>query len=269
MKFAINYSHPAVTLFDEGRIQIDRLKTPNWPHFISEASLHSPVNVHFDLQAGQGTAAETDWDMVGRLLEQTFTPYVNLHLSPSMINYPDIISDRPTPAQAEHVIDQMLRDVMLAVQRFGPERVIVENVPYRGSAGKRIRTAVEPEVIQRIVQETGCGLLLDISHARIAARSLGIDELDYMNSLPVSRLRELHFTGLHWLDGRWQDHLPVLEEDWPVLEWVIGQIRSGQWAKPWILCFEYGGIGGLFEKRSDPAVIAEQAPRLCDMVKLI
>ncbi len=269
MKFAINYSYPAATLLDEGRILIDRFKTPNWPHFISEASLHSPVAVHFDLQAGQGTAAEADWDMIGRLLEQTATPYINLHLSPSVTNYPDIVSNRPTPTQAEQVIDQMLRDVMLAVQRFGPERVIVENVPYRGSAGKKIRTAVEPEVIQRIVQESSCGLLLDISHARITARSLGLDERDYMSSLPVNRLREVHFTGLHWLDGRWEDHLPVLEEDWPVLEWATGQISSGEWAKPWILVFEYGGIGGLFERRSDPAVIAEQAPRLYDMVKFI
>jgi hypothetical protein len=34
-----------------------------------------------------------------------------------------------------------------------------------------------------------------------------------------------------------------------------------------MLAFEHGGIGGLFEGRSDPAVIAGQAPQLYEMVK--
>ena len=36
-----------------------------------------------------------------------------------------------------------------------------------------MRPSVEPEVITRVVEESGCGLLLDISHARIVANYLG------------------------------------------------------------------------------------------------
>jgi uncharacterized protein (UPF0276 family) len=161
----------------------------------------------------------------------------------------------------------MIEDVASVVRRYGAERTIVENIPYRGVYGKTLRPAVEPAVIRRICTETGCRLLLDISHARIAAHHLQIDEQTYMDALPVDRLQELHFTGLHDLDGVLMDHLPVLETDWPVLEWAFHRIRAGVWASPWMLALEYGGIGEKFKHRSDARVLASQVPILYQMVQ--
>jgi hypothetical protein len=96
-----------------------------------------------------------------------------------------------------------------------------------------------------------------------------MDQRDYMAKLPVERLRELHFTGVHDLDGYWQDHLPALEDDWQALIWVLERIRSGEWPRPWLLAFEYGGIGEKFAGRSDPQVIAEQVPCLYELLKSI
>lgn len=262
MEFAINYSPQAAALLAEGRIQIDRFKTPDWPDMIAQARTQAPVAVHFGLRAGGGDLNRTDWGQVEELLDQTDTPYVNLHLNPTLQDFPESDVVTPDQSQFDRVVAHLLTDVQAATERFGPERIIVENVPYRGTGGKTMRPAVEPAVIRRIINETGCGLLLDISHARIAAHSLGIEERDYMMQLPVERLRELHFTGLHNLDGRLQDHLPVLEADWPVLDWVVDRIRSAEWARPWLLAFEYGGVGKKFEWRSELAAIAEQAPRL-------
>ncbi len=47
---------------------------------------------------------------------------------------------------------------------------------------------------------------------------------------------------------------------------VLGHIHRGEWAEPWIVAFEYGGIGPIFEWRSEPTFIAEQIPRLRDIV---
>jgi hypothetical protein len=63
--------------------------------------------------------------------------------------------------------------------------------------------------------------------------------------------------------------MPVTEQDWPVLAWALERIQKGEWATPGMLAFEYGGVGGWFEDRTDPIVIAEQAPRLYEMVKSI
>jgi uncharacterized protein len=268
MELAINYSTQAARLLAECKIQLDRFKCPDWPDTIAEAQAQLPVVVHFTLSAGSGKLKKTaDWDFVARLLAQTGTPYVNLHLDPTQKEFPNISVQDLSPAEAQKVFKAMRKDVRAAVREFGSERVIVENVPFRGPKDKVFRTAVEPDRIQEIVDDTGCGLLLDISHARIAAHHLGLDAHDYLDQLPVHKLKELHFTGLHNLDGYLQDHLPVLEHDWPILEWVLGKIRTGQWANPWLLAFEYGGIGEKFARRSDPSVMVAQVPRLYTLVK--
>ncbi len=270
MKFAINYSHPAAALLAAGRINLDYFKVPNWPHLIAEAREYCPLAVHFDLDAGSGQLAEkTDWELVERLLNMTGTPHVNLHLDPSAEFYPGMRIDEPEPAQFAEVVERMLADVWAAVKRFGPGHVIIENVPYRGAEGQTMRPAAEPAIISRVIEETGCGLLFDIQHARIAAHYLGIPELDYIQALPMANLRELHFAGLHVIDGKLVDHLPVLAGDWEVLAWVLEQIRDKKWNHPWMLAFEYGGVGGPFTWRTDGQVMEEQVPKLYEMVKEI
>ena len=267
MLLAINYSTQAAALLAENRIHIDRFKCPDWPNLIAEASLQRPVGVHFTLTAGRAKLEAMDWCLVERLMNQTGTPFVNLHLEPQSEEFPEFSPKMELPDQVEQVIEHMIAEVNRAARLFGPEKVIVENVPYRGAGHRVLRPAVQPEIFSRVLEETGCGLLLDISHARIAAHYLGMDERVYMDQMPTHRLKELHFTGLHWRDNFMQDHLEALETDWPVLDWVLEQIRSGRWARPWMLAFEYGGIGEKFAWRSDPQVIAAQAPMLYQRVK--
>ena len=267
MKLAINYSSQAAALLSQGRIQLDRFKCPDWSDMIAEASTLCPVMVHFDLKAGGRKLKITDWEKIAHLIDQTQTPYVNLHLDPTIKDYPAIPVDTTDPAHREQISDTITKDVRCVVAHFGAERVIIENVPYRGVQGKTLRPAVEPVLIRQVVADTGCGLLLDISHARIAAHYMGIDERDYMSQLPVDRLCELHFTGLHDLDGYLQDHLEILDTDWPILDWVLERIKSDQWALPWLLAFEYGGVGEKFAWRSNPQVIEEQVPQLYKRVK--
>lgn len=267
MKFAINYSPQAADLVSKDEVSIDYLKCPGDPQLVAQARAHAQVVVHFNnLTAGPGKIETVDWNGITKLLDETSTPFINLHLAPYVVDIPEVPPADPTQAQADQLIERMLGDIRVVTGRFGPERVIVENVPYRGSDGNTIRTGVEPRVISEIVRETGCGFLLDISHARIAARHLGMDERAYMLGLPCHRLQELHFTGLHQVNGKWVDHLPVLDEDWPILEWVIERIQLGHWAHPWLLTFEYGGVGEKYAHRSDPQVIGDQVPRLDEII---
>ncbi|MBI5957731.1 MAG: DUF692 family protein, partial [Chloroflexi bacterium] len=218
---------------------------------------------HFPLRTAAPLEDKFDLEKVSRLSEETHTPYVNLHLSPRVDDFSGIAGDTSDPHDAALITQVMIDSTQQAVDRFGAERVIVENVPYHGPGRKEMRPAVEPAAIRRVVETTGCGFLLDISHARLSARNLGMDEYDYLEQMPGERLRELHVTGIG-LDqqGRPCDHLPLTDLDWPFVEWVLARIRSGIWAVPWVMSFEYGGIGPKFEWRSDTAVISEQVPRL-------
>jgi uncharacterized protein (UPF0276 family) len=270
MNLAINYSPLAAALLNEGRIQIDYFKCPDWPDLIAEAQKYRPAAVHFEIIAGAGNIHLKDWSLVDALLEATGTHYINLHLASNIKDFPGFELKITDPGQKKQVVDRLLADVCAVVERYGTERVIAENVPYRGIPGHHIlQPAGEPDVIREVIETAGCNLLLDISHARMAAHYLGMDEIDYFSRLPLTRLRELHFTGIHVIDGILRDHLPALPGDWQSLDWVLHQIRQGVWSMPWLLAFEYGGVGEVFAWRTDPQAMLEQVPILYEKVHLI
>ena len=267
MQFAINYSPQAADLLARGQISVDRFKCPPWPDLLAEARTHAPVYVHFDLRADPNANRALDFEEIARFYTDTNTPYLNLHLTPARQTFPDMAHDTTDPRDIKAVTEALLTGVWIIVEEFGVENVIVENLPYHGGRyPDELRPVAEADVIRRIVEETGCGFLLDISHGRLAARHMGLDERDYLARLPGSRLRELHVTGIGSDPaGLVCDHLGLSEEDWPFVTWVLDRIRAGEWATPEIMAFEYGGIGPVFEWRSDAAVIAAQAPRLAEL----
>jgi hypothetical protein len=77
----------------------------------------------------------------------------------------------------------------------------------------------------------------------------------------------MHFAGIHHIKGQWIDHLSIMKRDWRWLDWVLTRIQSGEWSTPWLLAFEYGGVGAEFEWRNKSKVIAEQVPRLRERLK--
>ncbi len=261
MKLALNYSAPAAELVRQGQIAIDLYKCPDWPDVVAVARAEHPVYVHFDLWAGSGRLDAIDWNRVENFLVQTGTRFANLHLAPRETDF-----EPGHPLDEEVVIERVFHDVISAVKRFGPERVIVENAPHRFPGGVILRPAVDPDVISRLVREIGCGFLLDLSHARIAARQLGLDEREYVARMPVDHLRELHITGLDHDGQYWRDHMPLTDEDWTEADWAMARIHAGEWAEPAIVALEYGGVSSAFAWRSDPAVMAAQAPRLLALV---
>ena len=294
MKLSVNYSQAAAALQDAGQVQVDCFKCPAWPDVVAEVQARYPLYVHFPLKVGRGlgtawdteTRAPVEWSRIESLLDQTGTPLVNLHLSPTVDDRPELPPDSDDPAVVEQLLEHTLRDVQAVVDRFGADRVIVENVP--GGRSKILLAAASPDYINGVVEATGCSLLLDISHARLAAYRLGVDHRRYIESLPIGRIREIHITGIHrvegrWLElarsagvpeatldeyrGQWQDHLPMTADDWAFFGWAMQRIHSGVWSKPWVVTFEYGGVGKLFRTFTDAEMLAQQLPQLREWVK--
>jgi uncharacterized protein len=271
MYLAINYSPAAARLIETGIINIDYLKTPNWDWLIADAGLLRPVTVHFNFDAGNDSLSEVDWDKVHQQMLSTKTPYVNLHLDARQSYYPAFEVVTSIPSEVEVVTNVIISDIMKVVERFGPERVIIENSIYQGVDGNTMSLCVQPSLVTRLVRETGCGLLLDISHAIITAKYLGMPPDEYISRLPVDHVKELHFAGMHQnqASGKWMDHLSIQEDDWQWLDWVLKRVHSGNLGDPCLLAFEYGGVGEPFEWRSNPDVIAEQVPRLYEHIRSI
>lgn len=268
MKFALNYSPQAAELIAAGQIDIDFFKTPPWPEMIAIAGRIRPVVVHFELDAGPGITF-ADLEEIDKILRETTTRFVNLHLDAKSKHFSDDLQKLSPQDRHSRVLERLIQDVQIVVDQFGAERVIVENVPFRGPHNnKKLAESSLPQVISAVVQTTNCGLLLDIAHARISAHTLGMEMREYLQQLPTDRLRELHITGIHvWENGRLQDHLSMLPEDWDWLSWVLARVHQDDWSKPHMLAFEYGGTGPFFGKHCDPRVLAEQVPRLAALVR--
>lgn len=288
MQFAVNYSPALAELVRQGRVTLDCFKCPAWPDLLDEALQTLPVYVHFPLVVGAGQGgpvdderhALADLERVAGLQARTATPLVNTHFIPSVKDYPDIDPGSRDARHIQRVVDNTLRDLEPLLRRFGAEQVTLENVI---NDYGYLTIAVLPEVINTILEQTGVGFLFDLSHARLSARNLGLDERAYCAMLPVTRIREIHVTGLQKIDGallerilaagdpgafaermtgKWMDHLAMTDEDWPMLEWMLGEIRAGGWREPWVLSYEYGGVGGFWESVAEEAVYLEQIPRM-------
>ena len=262
MKFAINYSPQAEELWRGGRIQLDLFKCPPWPDLVARARQSCAVYVHFGLMAGRGRLDDVELDALAHWLETTDTVVVNTHLT---VLDSDFAAGEPMDAEA--VIQKAARDVDYLGERFGNDRIVVENVPYPDFSWNRglLAEAADPAVISEIVRRTGCGLLLDVAHAVRSCEAVGADIKGYLNAMPIHALRELHVVGLlpeRDEHGIRMDHYALTDDDWALVEWAVEQIRQGRWRRPDTMAFEYGGVGPLFADRSESAVIAEQAPRL-------
>lgn len=292
MEFAVNYSPLLAELVKEGLVQVDRFKCPAWPDLIEAARKTLPVYVHFPLGIGNNlgypvdaeTKAPADLDRVAAIMESSGTPYINTHMIPSTVHYPHIPADSTAPDHVHQVIDGALRDLEPLIHRFGAENVLIENIINEYSW---LTLGTLPEVFGRLLEETGCGFLFDQSHARLTARNRGLDEREYAASLPVEKIHEVHVTGLQRLEGellrRLQstgsmggfssmigkciDHLPMTAEDWPELEWMCEQIwQPGRWNEPWVISFEYGGVGDFWEQVTEREVYLTQLSRMRTLI---
>jgi hypothetical protein len=297
MDFAVNYSPEAEDLAQRGRARIDCFKCPAWPDLATTLQERYLVYVHFPLHVGSGIGDATvggepaDWAEVERLLAATGTPLVNLHYSLDHLKTSGDpletggTGSSPAGSLAEELVDNLVRDVSAVTERCGPDQVAIENDHDFG--GRRPRAAILPHVLCSVLEATGCGLVLDLAHAQLAARSLGMEARDYVTALPTHRLRELHVSGVQRLEGRWlarvrqavdegdpieqlfgrpADHLPMTGPDWDLLGWAMAQICGGAWPRPWVVTFELGGTGPLFSALTNADVLAEQLPRLQAMV---
>ncbi|MFC7320210.1 DUF692 family multinuclear iron-containing protein [Halobacillus campisalis] len=268
MRFAVNYSPEAQRLAEKSLIDFDLFKCPDFDdQLIQTAEKSRPAYVHFDLNAGEDKLGSSDWNKVERLAEQTNTPYINLHLVAHSKDFPSISSGSLNKQDTKKILNLVTKDIGLAVDRFGAERIILENVVYRDLNSDMLLAIVTPELISDIVYETKCGLLLDIAHAQMTCHYSGADVYDYLSRFPMDRLKELHITGIQKKDGKYRDSMPMTEEDWKLAEWTMKNIKQGLWAEPWAASFEYGGVGPIFEWRTNAKVIEEQVPRLYDVVK--
>lgn len=282
MQLATHYSHQLAALMEQGAVRVDVFKVPAWLNIIQEARAILPAYVHFPLVVGQAEVdvmdfhhhAAVDWAEIEMLLAASDTPYVNVHLIVERSTYPTYDPD--------FITERFIKGVEAAVRVFGAERVIAENT--HSEHGATYPAGYDPAIISTVIETTGAGLLLDVSHARLAAQYMGLDIKDYLPQLPLHAVREIHFTGIQtvtpewanrfpdvgWIQdlaGKTMDHLPMTADDWMFTRWMVDEVKAGRWGEPWVMAYEVGGCGGgWWEAMSDYVPYTDELPRLMDWV---
>lgn len=88
----------------------------------------------------------------------------------------------------------------------------------------------EAGFLARVVERTGCGLLLDLNNVHVSCHNHGRDRLEYLRALPLEAIGEVHLAG-HSVDAAARpvllidDHgAPVNEAVWTLYAWLLDVI---------------------------------------------
>ncbi len=267
MQLAVNYSPQAAALLKAGAVRFDLYKCPDWSDMVAEAQMQLPAYVHFPLMAGRSNFDAVGLPHIIELVEASSTHYINTHLAPRASDFAGMPLMGCSSTQGDVLMAAMRQDVAQLIHTFGTARVILENANW--DPNYQIPDIVlAPERITRMVEESGCGLLLDIAHAHMAAVHRGEDTRAYIERMPLHALRELHIAGTRYdeAEQRLVDHFPMTEADWSLTEWALAHIHAGDWPQPHIVALEYGGVGPGFGWRSEADVLERDVPRLWSLV---
>ncbi|MBI1215620.1 MAG: DUF692 family protein [Alphaproteobacteria bacterium] len=87
----------------------------------------------------------------------------------------------------------------------------------------------EPEMIARIIERTGCGLLLDVNNIYVSAHNLGFDAKAYLDAIPQGIVGEIHLAGYHVNEVAGDDvfidahNNPVYDPVWDLYEAALAR----------------------------------------------
>ncbi|MBN3861614.1 DUF692 family protein [Pseudomonas frederiksbergensis] len=127
--------------------------------------------------------------MTRRLCEKTRSPWLAEHISWSRFRGGDT-QHFILPTLAQEVADTVVANA-IELRELTATLLVLENAPRLFSL-PGAQEQSEGEFISSVVARSGSGFLLDLDSAMATARTQGYDLNDYLRSLPLDRLIEIH-----------------------------------------------------------------------------
>lgn len=152
-----------------------------------------PVLVHgVSLSLGGAEPLSTRrLDHLARLAEALRAPLVSEHIC--LVRAGELDSGHLLPVARRHDVLDLLIDSVRQAQRSLPVPLVLENIATLFSWPDD--ELDEASFITTLLEETGAGLLLDISNLYANARNHGIDPLAFIDALPLDRIAYVHVAG--------------------------------------------------------------------------
>jgi uncharacterized protein (UPF0276 family) len=257
MKLTVNYSKALIDLILTGQVQVDAIE---WVDKLSLAEITSArkqlpeMAFHFH-QGRMLFSKNAVAGLKGYVAVCSETEAISIHLAPlpALITFPalELKLFLPEP-NSKSATERFIKQVKW-LQNELDLPVILENMPALHPTKYRFES--EPSAIRAILEATGCQLLLDLAHARIAAEARAVPIRDYLSLVPLELTRQIHMAGVRRDShtGRLYDaHESLMEEDYELLEWALKR------SQPKLVTLEYF--------REDTETLKTQLERLRQLI---
>jgi uncharacterized protein (UPF0276 family) len=171
-----------------------------------------------------GSARQPDPDYlraIKRVSDRTQAPYYSEHLA--LTGVPGIDLGHLSPLWfTEEALAVVVRNVR-QVQEYLEKPLVLENVTYYFELPRSQMS--QAEFFHRLVEATGCGLLLDVTNIHVNATNHSFDPLAFLEAMPLPAVVQVHLAGGYFADGFLVDGhcAPVAEESWRLLEALVAR----------------------------------------------
>jgi len=199
--------------------------TPYDERELRELALRFPLIPHcLGLSVASVEPAPRDYLLnINRLVNRIRPAWWSDHLAMTRAGRIDIGHLAPLPFTRE-----MLDTVCFNIERARSEihsPFIIENIAYT----LRLPGAEmsEAEFLSEVVERTDAGLLLDLMNLYANSLNHGYDAYEFLSTIPLSRVVQVHIIGGHYHDGVLIDsHSQRAPEDvWRMLEFVARRVE--------------------------------------------
>ncbi len=170
-----------------------------------------PLFVH-GLGLSLGTPGPLDRETLDdftAVVEAAQPEWVSEHIALTRSAQVDLGHLNPVPPTADNL--QLFVDHVRELSAATGCEVILENITtHIQLAGEMSET----EFINRLCEQAGCGLLLDVTNLYINARNHRFDPVGWLHELTPELIRQLHVIGYSYRDGRYYDtHAAPIQDD--------------------------------------------------------
>jgi len=162
-------------------------------HYLEKIRQDYPLSMH-GVGLSLGTAEGLNQDHlrgVKNVVDRYQPALVSEHISWSIANGVYLNDLIPLPYTAETM--KIIGDNIDLVQNFLGRQILVENpssyLLFKSSDRE------EPDFINEILANTGCGLLLDVNNVYVSCQNHGWDARDYIARLKPETVGEIHLAG--------------------------------------------------------------------------
>ena len=156
---------------------------------------HFPLIPHsLELSLGSAEGIDDEYlEKVAQIVEFVEPAWFSDHLCFTRSGGVKIGHLAPVPYTSE-AVKVFIRNILHVKERIKTP-LILENITYLVRFPSSEMT--EAEFIKTILEETDCGLLLDVTNLYINSRNFGFDCRRFLDEIPLNRVVQLHFVGSH------------------------------------------------------------------------